>query len=538
LVNFSIPKPVGKLGRAIDNATQLLKGGLTYVDPAFSARNFFAGQLTNASTGVIGNKANPFEFFVDSGKANNAAMGGVIKGIAEELPVFKEANRVRAANGLPLLDDAAATKRFNEMMHEYSVYSPDRSSDVVIDSASLAKNVAKDIPGKVPLRSLGDLAVGFWDVLKKDPDTGKRTLDPLALWPLKKDEATGRLISKIEGNNLGTTGSVNETTFGPFSWGGAINTKVENANRGGAFYGFLRQGMHPEVAAQKVAESHVDYSKLTDFEKTYMKRMFPFYTFTRGMIPFVAKNITENPGGVLSQYTKIAGRLRDTDYNNELLPTHLGSSMVYDVSNIPGIFNPDRPVGTRTFFSGLDLPVDTVGAYIPNLFGDTPFRSAESLLGQMSPYIKAPLELATNRQFFGHRSLDDLYSPTGSRFVDQIVGNSPFSRIASKIRTLADERKTIPTRLTNALLGGRFTDIDMPKWESVRAREIVKEALAGSPGIAQYEKVYVRPGQENLLSPEQIELLRLQRTLENDARREKKLRQYNQLPQQPVYIRD
>lgn len=525
IVNFEIPKPVSALGNFIDSATDILRGGLTFPSPAFGARNYISGMLTNTSTGAIGNKLNPFIAFSDANKANTSAMGGTIKGIVDEIPLFKEANQIRAKNGLELYTDETATKRLNELMHEYGVYSPERSVDNITNIQDLNRVVNKEIPGQVPLRSLGDLATGFWDVVKKDEATGKRKLNLSALLPYTRDPDTGKLISTIQGNPLLSSGSTPETAFGPFKFGQDLNLKVENANRGGSFYGYLRQGFSPDVAAQKVAESHVDYSRLTDFEKTYLRRAFPFYTFTRGMLPFVFKNITQNPGGTLAQYTKAAGRLRDQDYNNELLPTHLGGSMVYDVSNFPLISNPDRSPSIRTFFTGLELPVDVVANYISNPFGDSPFRGFESLLGQLNPYIKMPLELATNRQFFGHRSLDDLYSPSGSRFVDQVIGNSPLSRVVSMGRTLFDDRKTIPTRLSNLLLGGRFTDVDMDKWESVRARELVKDALAGSPGISQFEKVYVQPGQEQNLTPKQVELLRLQRTLEDEARKAKKERQ-------------
>lgn len=527
IVKFSIPKPVGIIGNIIDRATDLMKGGLTFPSPAFGVRNYVSGMLTNTSTGAIGNQLNPFIAFSDSAKANSAAMGETIKGIVDELPMFREANIIREKRGLPLYTDETATKRFNELMHEYGIYSPERSVDNITNVQDMAKKLSREIPGNVPLRSLGDLAAGFWDILKKD-DTGKYKFNPGALSPYTKDPVTGKYISTIQGNPLFSSGSVDETTFGPFKFGQDLNLKVENANRGGSAYGYLRQGFSPEVAAQKVAESHVDYSRLTDFEKTYLRRMFPFYTFTRGMVPFVFKNITENPGGTLAQYTKAAGRLRDQDYNNELLPTHLGGSMVYDVTDLPLISNPNRSPSVRTFFTGLELPVDVVANYISNPFGEAPLRGFESLLGQLNPYIKMPLELATNRQFFGHRSLDDLYSPTGSRFFDQVIGNSPLSRVASMGRTLIDDRKTIPTRLSNLILGGRFTDVDMDKWESVRARELVKDALAGSPGISQFEKVYVQPGQEANLSPKQVELLRLQRTLEDQARRAKKGREVQQ----------
>lgn len=48
-------------------------------------------------------------------------------------------------------------------------------------------------------------------------------------------------------------------------------------------------------AAQIVAESLFDYSHLTPFEREYMKRIFPFYTFMKNNFVFQYKNILANP---------------------------------------------------------------------------------------------------------------------------------------------------------------------------------------------------------------------------------------------------
>jgi len=54
-------------------------------------------------------------------------------------------------------------------------------------------------------------------------------------------------------------------------------------------------------AAKKVAEALFDYSALTPFEKDYMKRIFPFYTFMKNNFVFQAKNIFANP----KQYARV-----------------------------------------------------------------------------------------------------------------------------------------------------------------------------------------------------------------------------------------
>jgi len=54
-------------------------------------------------------------------------------------------------------------------------------------------------------------------------------------------------------------------------------------------------------AAKTVREALFDYSALTPFEKDYMKRIFPFYTFMKNNFIFQAKNIFANP----KQYARV-----------------------------------------------------------------------------------------------------------------------------------------------------------------------------------------------------------------------------------------
>ena len=500
VLNFKPQKALNPVLDMFDKYTNFTKGGLTVIAPGFHGRNLVSGMTTNLASGSGGNQ-NPLSVLTNAYQADKAASGQVIKGLANDIPLFRQMNEVRAKKGLPLLDDAAATKRFNELLYEYGVISPSSTGELIKEPANLAEKVARQIPGEVPTRSAASL-LNPYDLVKKDPVTGSVSLDFKNMVPIKK-----------EGNQL----RFSDQDFAPFKWGRDVNQKVEGANRGGAFLGFLKQGFHPEEAARRVAESHVDYSALTSFEKNVMKRAFPFYTFTKKMAPFVIKDIVEHPGGLSAQYAKTAGRMRSQDENTAMLPVHLGSSMLYDVTNASEMLGGVKPEGTRTFFTGLDLPVDVVAQYISNPFSNQAFRGFESLLGATNPLIKAPLELGTNRQFFSHRNLDDLYSPTGNRIIDQIVMNSPFSRVTSMGKTLIDERKDPLIKALNLTLGGRFTDVDTQKWMNLRAKELIKENLTGTPGIGTFEKIYARPDSVQNLSREQIELLRLQRNMENNA---------------------
>lgn len=500
VISFTPAAPLHPVLNMFDKYADLLKGGLTVIAPGFHGRNLISGQTTNVASGSAGTR--PWEVISNAYQADKAASGKVISNISQDLPLFQQINKERLGRGLPALNDQQATKRFNEMLYEYGVVSPHTVGELAVDPASLAAKVAQQVPGEVPTRSAGSLIGGFWDTSKVDPLTNTRATNFENLLPAK-------IVDRQIASNM--------DNFAPFTWGRDVNQKVEGANRGGAFLGFLKQGYSPEQAAKLVAESHVDYSALTSFEKNVMKRAIPFYTFTKKMAPFVARDIMEHPGGLTAQYAKTAGRIRSGDDNTALLPTHLGSSMLYDTTEFSKALGGVKPEGTRTFFTGLDLPVDVVAQYLSDPFGNKPFRGFESLLGSLNPVFKMPLELGTERQFFGHRNLDDLYSPTGNRTIDQFLMNSPISRLISMGKTAFDERKDPLTKALNLTLGGRFTDVDTEKWANLRAKELIKERLTGTNGIGTFEKVYARPDKIQNLTKEQIELLRLQRNMEANA---------------------
>ena len=500
VISFTPAAPLHPILNMFDKYSDLLKGSLTLIAPGFHGRNLISGQTTNVASGSAGTR--PWEVISNAYQADKAASGKVISNISQDLPLFQQINKERLGRGLPALTDQQATKRFNEMLYEYGVISPSSIGELAVDPASLAAKVAQQVPGEVPTRTAGSLVSGFWDTSKVDPLTNTRATNFQNLSPAKIVD--GQIASNMD-------------NFAPFTWGRDVNQKVEGANRGGAFLGFLKQGYSPEQAAKLVAESHVDYSALTSFEKNVMKRAIPFYTFTKKMAPFVARDIMEHPGGLTAQYAKTAGRLRSQDENTALLPTHLGSSMLYDTTEMSKALGAVKPEGTRTFFTGLDLPVDVVAQYMSDPFGNKPFRGFESLLGSLNPVFKMPLEMGTERQFFGHRNLDDLYSPTGNRLLDQALMNSPLSRLIGMGKTLFDERKDPLTKALNLTLGGRFTDVDTEKWANLRAKELIKERLTGTSGIGTFEKVYARPDKIQDLTRDQIELLRLQRNMERNA---------------------
>ena len=216
--------------------------------------------------------------------------------------------------------------------------------------------------------------------------------------------------------------------------------------------------------------------------------------------------------------TRAAGSLRQQG-GEQFLPDYLGSGLALPMGG-------EDATGTKRFLTRLDLPPEQAFEAIkggPNGAQNT----LMGLLGQTNPLIKAPLEWATGRQFFTGRDLEDLYSMTGNTAGDQLLMNSPLSRLLTTARTVADPRKwENPAALPlNLFTGAKVSDVDMPKQKSIAEREYVQAMLRGIPEVSKFETLSVRPENLGALTPEEFMLLRLNKTLEGRAQQAAKAKQ-------------
>ena len=65
------------------------------------------------------------------------------------------------------------------------------------------------------------------------------------------------------------------------------------------FIDLLESGMSPKEAAKRVRETFYDYAALTEFEKTYLRNLFLFYSFMRKNFDFMTAKLIQNPDRVM-----------------------------------------------------------------------------------------------------------------------------------------------------------------------------------------------------------------------------------------------
>jgi hypothetical protein len=108
----------------------------------------------------------------------------------------------------------------------------------------------------------------------------------------------GADIEREFGTELSTAGKYNPLSINnqAFKLGRKIGEATEDYTRVANFLDGMKRGMKANDALDRVRHALFDYESLTKFEKTVMKRIFPFYAWSRKNIPFQAEMMVKHPG--------------------------------------------------------------------------------------------------------------------------------------------------------------------------------------------------------------------------------------------------
>ena len=193
-----------------------------------------------------------------------------------------------------------------------------------------------------------------------------------------------------------------------------------------------------ENAGEAVRKILFDPTDLTDFEKNVMKRIMPFYTFTKKNLAFQISNLSKNG----SQYSKLIrgyDRLLDaaTDDNSKNVSAWLKDNLYIPIPSI-----------------GKDGSYKVIRGSLPfgNLI-DTLENPMSSFTNLASPLIKMPIELSNNMNSFTGQQIE--------KFPGELSKNIPGM-----------------TKRQEYLLGN-LTGLDTPIKNISRAYQGIQETMQG-----------------------------------------------------------
>jgi hypothetical protein len=320
---------------------------------------------------------------------------------------------------------------------------------------------------------------------------------------------------------------------------------TDSMNRYGTYLEGILRGDSPSQAAAMANLTQVNYkpTAFTSFERDVLKRLFPFYSYTKGITPFIADEVLNNPTGLTGLSVRTINRA--TEPNEDFFtPEYLRQSASIPLpSGFPGLGLPEGSPLQR-FVTNIDLPYESAVNLITPGVGNTTWdkfssgaqKTASNILGQSNPLLKGILEMVSNRQFYSGRQLSDLYSMleqtlgTPGRTIEQIALNAPGgSRAIGVIRQLTDDRLTPAERATklavNTLLGIKLQDVDQERTKQLAARNTLNELLSSTAGVRTYENITVPDEALLKMPPEQRRMYLLYKVIQSEASKKARLRE-------------
>ncbi len=281
-----------------------------------------------------------------------------------------------------------------------------------------------------------------------------------------------------------------ESKFFPVGAMQSTQNYAEEMNRVATYLDARRRGYSPLAAMEQVTKAHLDFSNLAPFEKNVMRRVVPFYSWSRQNLPNMVREISTNPGGRMAQTMRTLNAATDQGFMPETV-----SQTGYAVP----VGQDDR--GRQNYLTSLGLPFEDLA----NL---TSFRN---LMGSTSPFVRLPYELATGRQVFTGQNVPANFPFEGDPRINALLMNSPLSRIFTTWRAAnrgVESGQYWPTA-TQILAGPRITNVDPASARRAAVRQLADERLGSLPEISRFERLSVRPGQVPNLTPQELQLLQL-----------------------------
>ncbi|MBU0476392.1 hypothetical protein KKB68_00005, partial [Patescibacteria group bacterium] len=296
--------------------------------------------------------------------------------------------------------------------------------------------------------------------------------------------------------------------FVGYKAGRAVGNAIEQEARLVNFVSNLRKTGDPLLAAQRTKQFLFDYQNLSPFERAFMRRLIPFYTFTRKNLEVQVSTLLTAPGRIgaeikaLTTIGDVLGGAKLSEEDKAKLPDWVKQGIG---------FLAQKKGETITMFGSFQTPLEQpFAAFQPN-----------QLLGSISPFIKVPLEQASGYSFFYGKPLSEVDNAAGfaSPLVPQAVRDfigfqkitgtkkdgtpftwyvalnpermnlltnlPPTSRVFSALKQVSNQDIAPGYRVLQQLVGVRPYTFDLEKEERKRENETKKklEDLLNNAGV-------------------------------------------------------
>jgi hypothetical protein len=192
--------------------------------------------------------------------------------------------------------------------------------------------------------------------------------------------------------------------FAPIQAGRVIGTGIENYSKVTAVIASIKNGKPIKEAIKEAEDALFNYQALTPFEKDFMRRVLPFYTWTRKNFELQLKTLATTPGRTAAQFKFLRG-----------VNESLGEPMTGDEDEgLPPWLRDNFGIKTNSFNNGQSSMMTGVGHPLEEFFGRFSgekgflWNSIANTIVMANPLFKYPLEKVTGVDLFRGKPIAEL----------------------------------------------------------------------------------------------------------------------------------
>jgi hypothetical protein len=195
----------------------------------------------------------------------------------------------------------------------------------------------------------------------------------------------------------------------PFKVARNVGNFIELQQKGTAYITALGQGKSIKQALNIAEQAGFDYRVLTKFESQILRRIVPFYSFTRKNIELQLRTLGENPQRI-NQIIKLVENIgvKPTEEEKQGLPGYVGEGFAIKL--------PDSVKGLAQYLTSFGTPIEQFAGLFKQ-------NNILSTISQMNPLLKVPIELGIGKDSFRQKDLKDVYDAKEYKTMPQIVKN-------------------------------------------------------------------------------------------------------------------
>lgn len=235
--------------------------------------------------------------------------------------------------------------------------------------------------------------------------------------------------------------------FGLYKGNRAIGSAIEDNAKIAHYLQKIGDGFSPKAAAESVKKYLFDYGDLTWGEQNILKRVMPFYTWTRKNVPLQVEQFFNQPG----KFSNVGTAQRDIESGVETPNERYLND--YIKSNTPMRWSTNEDGSTSYLLLGQWLPAASAVQILS--------QDPRKLLDMISPVYKVPKDFLNNQSFFkdtlGENQPIEKYPGEMKSFLGMDMG-AKTANVLRNIRVLSELDKLNP----GTIFGGKDTPSMIP----------------------------------------------------------------------------